>query len=88
MIAITLNQAKAKLNHLVEQAQLGEQVVLLRGSKIVATIFPITDQDVELSPHLSDAQAQRFWNNVSKQKSKKYANVTKLVKTLSPKSAK
>jgi prevent-host-death family protein len=42
MRAVTIKEAKARLNELVEAARSGEQVVLLRGSEHVAAIVPIT----------------------------------------------
>jgi len=64
MICATLKDAKAKLNKLVEQASRGEDVILMRGSKHVAAIVPITDDDIELSARLSDSQAARLWERI------------------------
>jgi prevent-host-death family protein len=60
MQVVTIREAKARLNALVEAAQRGEQVVLMRGSKHVAAIVPVSAEDLELSPHLRDPQAERF----------------------------
>jgi prevent-host-death family protein len=64
MICATLKEAKATLNKLVEQAAAGEEVVLMRGSRHVAVIMPISDDDIELSVRLSDAQAARLWERI------------------------
>jgi len=64
MICTTLKEAKAKLNKLVERAVSGEDVVLMKGSKHVAAIVPITEDDIELSTGLSDAQAARLWERI------------------------
>jgi len=64
MICATLKEAKATLNKLVEQAAAGEEVVLMRGSRHVAVIMPISDEDIELSARLSDAQATRLWERI------------------------
>jgi antitoxin (DNA-binding transcriptional repressor) of toxin-antitoxin stability system len=61
MQAVTIREAKARLNALVEAAVGGEQVVLMRGSKHVALIVPLTEADLEVSPRLTDAQAGRLW---------------------------
>jgi len=66
MITATLQEAKAKLNQLVEKARSGETVVLLRGSEIVAEIRPLSSQDLEIHPSLSDRQAEKFWQEVGK----------------------
>lgn len=60
MRAVTIKEAKARLNQLVEAARQGEQVVLMRGSKHVAAIVPISSEDLELSFRLTDAQAERL----------------------------
>lgn len=61
MEAVTIREAKARLNALVEAAERGEQVVLMRGSRLVAAIVPVSARDVELAPHLTDPQAERVW---------------------------
>jgi prevent-host-death family protein len=61
MQTVTITEAKARLNALVEAAERGEQVVLMRGSKLVAAIVPVSAQDFDLTPRLSDAQAERLW---------------------------
>ncbi len=61
MQSMTIREAKARLNALVEAAERGEQVVLMRGSKHVARIVPLSEEDLEVSPRLTDAQAERLW---------------------------
>lgn len=74
MITITLQEAKAKLNKLVDAALAGEDVVLLRGSKIIARLLPMTEKDLEIAPQLTDAQAERFWSEVKTKPSKKFSS--------------
>jgi prevent-host-death family protein len=62
---VNIKEAKAHLNELVEAASRGEQVVLMRGSKHVAALVPITDADVELAPRLADDQAARLWQRLA-----------------------
>ena len=64
MHLVTIREAKARLNALVEAAVRGEQVVLMRGSKHVAAIVPLSAEDLELAPHLTDRQAERFWRDL------------------------
>jgi prevent-host-death family protein len=64
MKAVTIRAAKARLNALVEAAERGEQVVLMRGSKHVAAIVPVSANDIELAPRFTDAQADRFWRQL------------------------
>jgi prevent-host-death family protein len=65
MEAVTIREAKARLNALVEAAERGEQVVLMRGSKLVAAIVPISAHDLELASSLTDPQAERLWRQLS-----------------------
>ena len=65
MQAVTIREAKARLNALVEAAERGEQVVLMRGAKHVALIVPLSEEDLEVSPRLTDAQAERFWRQIA-----------------------
>ncbi|MGH9318409.1 MAG: type II toxin-antitoxin system Phd/YefM family antitoxin [Vicinamibacteria bacterium] len=54
MKAVTIREAKARLNVLVEAAERGDQIVLMRGSKHVAAIVPLSEEDLELAPSLAD----------------------------------
>jgi prevent-host-death family protein len=65
MRAVTLREAKAHLNELVEAATRGEQVVLMRGSKHVAALVPLSADELELAPRLSDPQAERLWRRLA-----------------------
>jgi len=64
MKAVTIREAKARLNALVEAAERGEQIVLMRGSKHVAAIVPVSADDIELAARLTDAQAARLWRQL------------------------
>jgi prevent-host-death family protein len=65
MQAVTIREAKAQLNALVEAAERGEQVVLMRGSRHVAQIVPLSAEDLEVAPRLSDRQAERLWREIA-----------------------
>src|SRR5512137_1306969 len=64
MHTVTIREAKAKLNALVDAAERGEQVVLMRGSRLVAAIVPVSADDVELAARLTDPQAERLWKQI------------------------
>ncbi len=64
MQAVTIREAKARLNALVEAAERGEQIVLMRGAKHVALIVPLSAEDIEVSGRLTDAQAERLWSQI------------------------
>lgn len=82
MITVTLQEAKAKLNSLVEAALSGEDVILLRGAQIVARIQPLNSDDIELAPHLSDQQAENFWNEIEDKPTKKFSSPEKAIQAL------
>jgi prevent-host-death family protein len=64
MHTVTIREAKARLNALVDAAERGEQVVLMRGSRLVAAIVPVSADDLELAPRLTDPQAERLWKQI------------------------
>jgi antitoxin (DNA-binding transcriptional repressor) of toxin-antitoxin stability system len=55
---------------LIEAAERGEQVVLMRGSKHIAAIVPISEKDLELAASLTDAQAERLWRQLEMERRK------------------
>ena len=71
MRSVTIKEAKAKLNELVDAAVSGEQVVLMRGSKLVAAIVPVSAEELELPHRLTDVQAERFWKMLAIEERKK-----------------
>jgi antitoxin (DNA-binding transcriptional repressor) of toxin-antitoxin stability system len=66
MRAVTIKEAKSRLNELIEAALEGEEVVLMRGSSHVAAIIPITELDLELGPRLTDERAARIWRDLAR----------------------
>jgi prevent-host-death family protein len=68
MRAVTIREAKAHLNELVEAARRGEQVVLMRGSKHVAALVPLSPDELELPARLSDPQAERLWRKLAEER--------------------
>jgi prevent-host-death family protein len=46
-VNISIAQAKAKFSELVARAQSGEEIVLTRHGKAVATISPLPNQNIE-----------------------------------------
>lgn len=64
MHTVTIREAKARLHALVDAAERGEQVVLMRGSRLVAAIVPVSADDLELAPRLTDPQAERLWKRI------------------------
>jgi prevent-host-death family protein len=87
MRAVTIKNAKAHLNELIEAAEAGEQVVLMRGTKHVAAIVPIDERDLELVLGLGDEQAARLWQALASEresgKTRVYPSVREAVQVLS-----
>ena len=52
MKTVTISEAKAKLSGLVEAAQNGEQVLIMRGSKPAVTLMPVQEEDLVIWPRL------------------------------------
>lgn len=50
MKTFTISEAKAKLSALVEAAERGEEVLIMRGSKPAVTLTPVTEADLALWP--------------------------------------
>lgn len=82
MVTATLQEAKAKLNRLVEMACAGETVVLMRGTQVVAMLQPISSDDLEVSSRLTDAQAERFWKELDKEKKQSFSSADKAIQAL------
>ena len=67
MQAVTIREAKTRLNELINAAAQGEQIVLMRRSQHVAVIVPISARDVELVTRITDAQADRLWQSLKEE---------------------
>jgi prevent-host-death family protein len=80
--AVTIKEAKAHLNELIDAAVGGQQVVLMRGSKHVAAIVPITADELELAPRLNDEQAARLWASLAEQTVATFSSVGEAIASL------
>ena len=58
MIAKSVSEARRKL---IELARRGEDVVIIKDSRPVATIRPVDASQMELVTEVSDHQAQQMW---------------------------
>jgi prevent-host-death family protein len=68
MRAVTIKEAKARLNELVEAAARGEDVVLMKGARHVAAIVPISAEDLEIASRVTDDQAARLWSQIAEER--------------------
>ena len=60
MITRSISEARRQLSALIELARQGEDVVIIKDSKPVVSLRPVTEADLELVPEITDAQAQRI----------------------------
>ena len=60
MVTASVTETRRRLSELIELARQGEDVVIIKDSRPVAALQPIDAVDLELSPRLTDRQAQRF----------------------------
>ncbi len=60
MITASVSETRRKLSELIELARKGEDVVIIKDSRPVATLLPIDASDMELVTRVSDRQAQRL----------------------------
>jgi antitoxin (DNA-binding transcriptional repressor) of toxin-antitoxin stability system len=79
MRAVNIREAKAHLNQLIDAAVGGEQVVLMRGSRHVAALVPITADDLELSTLFTDLQARRLWDTLAAERVATFASAAAAV---------
>jgi antitoxin (DNA-binding transcriptional repressor) of toxin-antitoxin stability system len=60
MITASVSETRRKLSELIELARNGEDVVIIKDSRPVATRQRIDASDMELVTRVSDRQAQRL----------------------------
>ena len=65
MITASISEARRQLAHLIEQAQRGEEVVIIKDSRPVAALRAIGPEDLELKLTVSDAQARKLWSTLN-----------------------
>lgn len=53
MPRVNLSQAKAHLNALIEAAEKGEQIVIMRGPRPTVTPLRVTESDIDPHPEIS-----------------------------------
>ncbi len=60
MKTVTISEAKARLSALVEAAERGEDVLIMRGSKPAVTLTPVTESDLALWPAVAESALAGF----------------------------
>ncbi len=54
MKLVSIASAKANLSELIEAAENGQQVLIMRGSQPAVTLTPVTEADLEISPQIPE----------------------------------
>jgi antitoxin (DNA-binding transcriptional repressor) of toxin-antitoxin stability system len=52
MKLVNVSQAKAQLSSLIEAAESGEQVLIMRGSRPAVTLMKVTEEDLSFHPEV------------------------------------
>jgi prevent-host-death family protein len=52
MKLVTISSAKANLSALIEAAENGQQVLIMRGSQPAVTLTPVREEDLEITPRI------------------------------------
>jgi prevent-host-death family protein len=60
MVTKSITEARKELSALIELARQGEDVVIIKDSRPVASLRPIVASDLALIPEISDSQAERL----------------------------
>lgn len=55
-----MSEARRNLGLLIEKARKGEEVLIIKDSRPVATIQPVDASDLELATKVTDRQARRL----------------------------
>ena len=79
MRVVNIKEAKAHLNALIDAAQAGQQVVLMRGSTPVVQLTPITEADLEVAPILTDRQAAKLLKRAREEPGKSFPSAEEAV---------
>lgn len=64
MITASISETRRKLAQLIEKAQQGEDVVIIKDSRPVAALRAVGPEDLELKLQVSDAQARKLWSTL------------------------
>jgi len=82
MITRSISEARRELGRLIEQARQGEDVVIIKDSRPVAALRRIDDDDLDLTPELTDEEFQRLVEWDRKQPGKTFSSPEAAIKYL------
>lgn len=68
MKTVTISEAKATLSALVDAAERGEEVLIMRGSKPAVTLTPVTEADLSLWPQVPATALADFVREIAEER--------------------
>ena len=66
MKLVNISQAKTHLSSLIEAAEQGEEVMILRGSRPAVTLLKVTEADLHFNPEISMKGLEEFNSEIEK----------------------
>jgi len=88
MITKSVSEARRHLGDLIELAHRGEDVVIIKDSRPVAALTPISDSDLELATRITDRQAERLWELAASEPGRSFRSPTAAAAHIKRRSAK
>jgi antitoxin (DNA-binding transcriptional repressor) of toxin-antitoxin stability system len=66
MKLVNISQAKTHLSSLIEAAEQGEEVMILRGSRPAVTLVKVTEADLHFNPEISMKGLEEFDSEIER----------------------
>ena len=66
MKLVNISQAKTHLSFLIEAAEQGEEVMILRGSRPAVTLLKVTEADLHFNPEISMKGLEEFDSEIER----------------------
>jgi antitoxin (DNA-binding transcriptional repressor) of toxin-antitoxin stability system len=66
MKLVNISQAKTHLSSLIEAAEQGEEVMILRGSRPAVTLLKVTEADLHFNPEISMKWLEEFDSEIER----------------------
>lgn len=66
MKLVNISQAKTHLSSLIEAAEQGEEVMILRGSRPAVTLLKVTEADLHFHPEISMKGLEKFDSEIER----------------------
>lgn len=69
MKLVNISQAKTHLSSLIEAAEQGEEVMILRGSRPAVTLVKVTEADLHFHPEIPAKSLEDFESEIERDRS-------------------